>query len=35
MPPGGARGGLTVGIDFIVNVTLDKDMRMTGVFAEI
>lgn len=24
---------MTVGIDFIVNVTLDKDMRMTGVFA--
>jgi nickel-dependent lactate racemase len=24
---------LTVGVDFIVNVTLDKDMRMTGVFA--
>jgi nickel-dependent lactate racemase len=24
---------LTVGIDFIVNVTLDKDMRITGVFA--
>jgi len=24
---------LTVGIDFIVNVTLDKDMRVTGVFA--
>ena len=23
----------TVGVDFIVNVTLDKDMRMTGVFA--
>ncbi len=23
----------TVGIDFILNVTLDKDMRMTGVFA--
>jgi hypothetical protein len=22
-----------VGVDFIVNVTLDKDMRMTGVFA--
>jgi len=24
---------ITVGIDFIVNVTLDKDMRVTGVFA--
>jgi nickel-dependent lactate racemase len=23
----------TVGVDFIVNVTLDKDMRITGVFA--
>ena len=23
----------TVGVDFIVNVTLDKEMRMTGVFA--
>ncbi len=23
----------TVGVDFIVNVTLDKDMRLTGVFA--
>jgi nickel-dependent lactate racemase len=24
---------LTVGVDFIINVTLDKNMRMTGVFA--
>jgi len=24
---------MTVGVDFIINVTLDKNMRMTGVFA--